>query len=65
MPKDTRGTYWYHPHRHGAADVQMASGMAGVIVIEGDFADVPKIANARRGDGAVQVVFDAWGMIEL
>jgi FtsP/CotA-like multicopper oxidase with cupredoxin domain len=66
LPKDhTGGTYWYHPHHHGSADVQMASGMAGVIVVEGDFAGVPEIANAReRVLVLAQVVFDARGMIE-
>ena len=43
LPEDhTRGTYWYHPHHHGSADIQMASGMVGMIVVEGDFADVPR-----------------------
>src|SRR5438445_11709275 len=43
LPADhTRGTYWYHPHFHGSADVQVASGMVGAIVVEGDFADVPE-----------------------
>ena len=47
LPEDhTRGTYWYHPHHHGSADVQVASGMAGAIIVEGDFADVPEIARA-------------------
>ena len=66
VPKDhPRGTYWYHPHHHGSADVQMASGMAGVIVIEGDFADVPEIANARERVMVLsQMVFDASGMVE-
>ena len=66
LPADhTRGTYWYHPHHHGAADVQMASGMAGAIIVEGDFADVPEIAAAReRVMVLAQVVFDAFGMIE-
>jgi len=66
VPKDhTRGTYWYHPHHHGSADVQMASGMIGVIVVNGDFADVPEIANAReRILVLTQVVHDARGMIE-
>ena len=50
LPADhTRGTYWYHPHFHGSADVQVASGMLGAIVVEGDFADVPEIAQARQG----------------
>ncbi len=66
LPKDhTRGTYWYHPHHHGSADIQMASGMAGAIVVEGDFADVPEIANAKeRVLVLAQVVYDARGMIE-
>src|SRR3954453_21544502 len=37
LPEDhTKGTYWYHPHHHGSADVQMSSGMVGAVVIEGD-----------------------------
>jgi len=48
LPADhTRGTYWYHPHHHGSADVQVASGMAGAIVVEGDFADIPEISQAE------------------
>jgi hypothetical protein len=44
LPADqTRGTYWYHPLFHGSADVQVASGMAGAIIVEGDFADVPEM----------------------
>ena len=49
LPADhTRGTYWYHPHHHGSADVQVASGMVGAVIVEGDFADVPEIARARE-----------------
>lgn len=66
LPKDhPRGTYWYHPHHHGSADIQMASGMVGAIVVEGDFADVPEIANAReRTLVLAEVVFDQRGMVE-
>jgi FtsP/CotA-like multicopper oxidase with cupredoxin domain len=66
LPADhTRGTYWYHPHHHGSADVQVASGMAGAIIVEGDFADVPEIAQAReRVMLLAQVVFDAFSMVE-
>jgi FtsP/CotA-like multicopper oxidase with cupredoxin domain len=66
LPEDhPAGTYWYHPHRHGGADIQIASGMAGVIVIEGDFDKVPEIAAARdRVMVLSEVVFDAWGMVE-
>jgi FtsP/CotA-like multicopper oxidase with cupredoxin domain len=59
------GTYWYHPHRHGSANVQVASGMAGAIVLEGDFANVPQIANARdRVLILGQYAFDALGTVE-
>ena len=30
------GTHWYHPHSHGATHNQVASGMAGYLIIEGD-----------------------------
>jgi FtsP/CotA-like multicopper oxidase with cupredoxin domain len=66
LPEDhTKGTYWYHPHHHGSADIQMSSGMVGAVVIEGDFADVPQIASAReRLLVLTQVVYDASGMVE-
>ncbi len=66
LPDDhPAGTYWYHPHRHGAADIQIASGMAGAIVIEGDFDDVPEVAAARdRVMVLSEAVFDAFGMVE-
>src|SRR3954452_19734511 len=66
LPDDhTKGTYWYHPHHHGSADIQMSSGMVGAVVIEGDFADVPEIAAAReRLLVLTQVVCDANGMVE-
>jgi len=30
------GTFWYHPHRHGSTAIQVASGMAGALIIHGD-----------------------------
>lgn len=66
LPADhTRGTYWYHPHHHGSASVQVASGMVGAIVVEGDFADVPEIAQARERVMVLgQVVYDFAGTVE-
>jgi len=59
------GTYWYHPHRHGSANVQIASGMAGAIILEGDFASVPQIANAEAKVLILQqLAFDALGTCE-
>lgn len=30
------GTFWYHPHMHGATSAQLGSGMAGALIIDGD-----------------------------
>ena len=38
------GLYWYHPHPHGISDNQVAGGMAGVIVNEGELDQLPGIA---------------------
>ncbi len=66
LPKDhTKGSYWYHPHHHGSADVQMASGMSGMIVVEGDFAEVPEISQAKERVLVLgQTVYDDRFMIE-
>lgn len=32
-PDHPAGTYWYHPHRHGSTAIQVASGMAGALII--------------------------------
>src|SRR6185369_7503983 len=66
IPRDhTKGTYWYHPHHHGSADVQITGGMAGALIIEGDFDDVPEIAAAAdRVLMLNEVLFDYRGTIE-
>ena len=30
------GTFWYHPHRHGSTALQVASGMSGALIVEGN-----------------------------
>ncbi len=42
------GTHWYHAHLHGATSIQLASGMAGALIVEGDIDDVPEIKAARE-----------------
>ncbi len=42
------GLFWYHPHHHGATDVQVSGGMAGLIVVPGPIDHVPEIAAARE-----------------
>jgi FtsP/CotA-like multicopper oxidase with cupredoxin domain len=60
-----RGTYWYHPHAHGSSDPQISSGMAGALILEGDFADVPEIAAAKERVLILnEVLFDSFGTIE-
>ena len=67
IPEDhPRGTFWYHPHRHGSADVQISSGMAGALIVGGDFADVPEIAAATQRVLILnEVLFDYLGRIEV
>jgi FtsP/CotA-like multicopper oxidase with cupredoxin domain len=31
------GTHWYHAHKHGSTTLNVANGMTGVMVIEGDY----------------------------
>jgi FtsP/CotA-like multicopper oxidase with cupredoxin domain len=33
------GTHWYHPHAHGSTHDQVASGLAGFLIVEGDVDD--------------------------
>jgi len=36
IPKDEApGLYWYHPHVHGATNVQVLGGASGAIIVEG------------------------------
>lgn len=43
------GLYWYHPHKHGSVTVQLGSGMAGNLILEGpgDLTDIPEIKAAK------------------
>jgi FtsP/CotA-like multicopper oxidase with cupredoxin domain len=33
------GTHWYHAHKHGSTAINVANGMTGVFIIEGDYDD--------------------------
>jgi len=49
LPRDQpTGTHWYHPHKHSAVAVQMFSGMAGMIIVEGGVDHVPEVAAAKE-----------------
>ena len=59
------GTFWYHPHVHGSTAIQVASGMAGALIIEGGLDDVPEIAAAEEHIIMVQQIpYDQHGEIE-
>ncbi len=46
LPKDhPAGLYWYHPHHHGDTMQQTAAGLAGAIIIEGAFDELPGIVD--------------------
>ena len=36
-----QGTFWYHPHKHGATDLQVANGLAGALIVNDTLADDP------------------------
>jgi L-ascorbate oxidase len=40
-PDHPAGTFWYHTHRHGSTALQVASGMAGALIIRGDRLPTP------------------------
>lgn len=46
------GTHWYHPHSHGSTHNQVASGMAGFLIVEGDVDEAINMAmcGERRPD---------------
>lgn len=35
-PDHPSGTFWYHPHMHGSTALQVASGMAGTLIVRGN-----------------------------
>ncbi|HVA34349.1 MAG TPA: multicopper oxidase domain-containing protein, partial [Candidatus Baltobacteraceae bacterium] len=55
-PDHPSGLYWYHPHHHGATDVQVGGGMAGLLIVRGPIDDVPEIAAAREILLAIQTL---------
>ena len=57
------GTHWYHPHPHGATYDQVASGMAGLLIVEGDVDEALKeqIKGYKERLMIVQRVLDTGG----
>lgn len=67
IPDDhPEGTYWYHPHHHGAVTVQLMGGMAGALIVEGETDTVPEIAAATEHIMIIQEIrIDANGETPL
>jgi len=68
IPEDhPSGTSWYHPHKHGSALHQLASGMAGFLLIESsddDLNKLPEIRAAKTIDLAFhELIFDVNGEV--
>lgn len=43
-----QGTFWYHGHVHGSTAVQVSSGMAGALIIEGGLDEQPLIKHMKE-----------------
>lgn len=69
LPEDhPPGTYWYHAHAHGSTAIQVASGMAGALIVEDDPKDIPgalRAANEREKVMLFQsILYDTDGQVE-
>lgn len=59
------GTFWYHAHLHGSTSVQVGSGMAGALIVEGDYDRTPRLRHADQRTIMLQeIAFDPHGRIE-
>lgn len=48
------GTFWYHAHKHGATAMHLFSGMAGLLIVEGEVDNDPLVASATDLDFVIQ-----------
>ncbi len=44
--KHVAGTFWYHAHKHGSVALQVTTGMAGALIVDGGLDDIAEIKNA-------------------
>lgn len=72
-PDHPAGTFWYHAHVHGSTAVQLSSGMAGALIIEGgaaghgDLDTVPVIGRVKDNQKIFvlqQLAYDGGGKVE-
>jgi FtsP/CotA-like multicopper oxidase with cupredoxin domain len=62
------GTYWYHAHAHGSTAIQVASGMAGPLIVEDDPTKIPDALKAANEHEKVMlfqsILYDTDGEVE-
>lgn len=59
------GTFWYHAHVHGSTAIQVNSGMAGALIIEGGLDDVAGVVEAEDKIFLFQhLLYDEQGEVE-
>ena len=66
IPEDhASGTFWYHAHVHGGTAVQVGSGMAGALIIDGgekrhgDLDTIPEIGSVSNNE-KIMVIQQTW-----
>lgn len=68
IPNDhPAGTFWYHAHLHGSTALQVSSGMAGALIVEGGLDEIPPIKAADKEEKMFvfqQISYDNNGEIE-
>lgn len=45
-PGHVPGTFWYHAHKHGSVALQVTTGMAGALLVDGGLDEIPEIRDA-------------------
>jgi len=50
------GTFWYHPHVHGSTAIQVASGLAGALIIKGERLPSRDMATGKLVPGDIDVL---------
>lgn len=60
------GTHWYHAHKHGSTSINLLNGLAGALIIEGDYdRDLAKIYPDLEKREKVLVVQTFEGTVDL
>ncbi|MEO1702559.1 MAG: multicopper oxidase domain-containing protein [Pseudomonadota bacterium] len=47
------GSYWYHPHKHGAVAMHLGSGMSGFLLVEDQTNGIDSLAAVKNAKSAI------------